>query len=150
MGLISRYGKDVTLVGVIHMNRIFDVRMGGTSGRNFHIFRDFCGSESLCNVFIITAMWSSVEPNVGETREQELKISDDLFKPVLDEGAQLVRDDRTQESAQGTLRRLIHNEGTALRIQRELVDEGKSLADTAAGTELSDQLTDVLITLKGK
>ena len=150
MFLICRYGKGVTLAGVIYMYRISDVRMGGTSRRNFRIFRELCGSESLCNVLIVTTMWSSVEPNVGETREQELKTSDDLFKPVLDEGAQLVRHDGTQESAQGILRRLIHNEGTALRIQRELVDEGKPLADTAAGTELSVQLTERINRLEGE
>lgn len=118
--------------------------------RNFRIFRELCGKESLCNVLFVTTMWSSVKASVGETREQELKTSDDLFKPVLDDGAQLVRHDGTKESAQDILRRLIHNEGTVLHIQRELVEEGKSLADTAAGTELSAQLTERINRLEGE
>lgn len=132
------------------MYRISDVRMGGTSRRNFRLFRELCGKESLRNVLIVTTMWSGVDPNIGETREQELAMSDDLFKPVLDEGAQLVRHDGREESAQGILRRLIHNDGVPLRIQRELVDEGKLLADTAAGTELSNQLTERLSRLEGE
>lgn len=132
------------------MYRISDVRMGGTSRRNFRLFRELCGKESLRNVLIVTTMWSGVDPNIGETREQELAMSDDLFKPVLDEGAQLVRHDGREESAQGILRRLIHNDGVPLRIQRELVDEGKLLADTAAGTELSNQLTERLCRLEGE
>ena len=132
------------------MYRISDVRMGGTSRRNFRLFRELCGKESLRNVLIVTTMWSGVDPNIGETREQELAMSDDLFKPVLDEGGQLVRHDGREESAQGILRRLIHNDGVPLRIQRELVDEGKLLADTAAGTELSNQLTERLSRLEGE
>lgn len=124
--------------------------MGGTSRRNFRLFRELCGDDNLCKVLVVTTMWSSVDPQVGETREQELGTSDDLFKPVLDEGAQLVRHDGTLESAQGILRRLIHNEGTALRIQRELVDEGKEFADTAAATELSVQLTERIDRLEGE
>lgn len=132
------------------MYRISDVRMGGTSRRNFRLFRELCGKESLRNVLIVTTMWSGVDPNIGETREQELAMSDDLFKPVLDEGGQLVRHDGREESAQGILRCLIHNDGVPLRIQRELVDEGKLLADTAAGTELSNQLTERLSRLEGE
>ncbi|KAG8216976.1 P-loop containing nucleoside triphosphate hydrolase protein [Butyriboletus roseoflavus] len=148
--LASMYGAGTTLAGVIYMYRISDVRMGGTSRRNFRLFRELCGKDSLRNVLIVTTMWSSVDPNVGATREEELAMSDDFFKPVLDEGARLVRHDGGQESAQGILRHLIHNEGTPLRIQRELVDERKPLADTAAGAELSHQLTERIGRLEGE
>ena len=147
---MCRYGKGITLAGVIYMHRISDVRMGGTSRRNFRLFRELCGSESLCNVLIVTTMWSGVDPKLGETREQELMTSDDLFKPVLDEGAQLVRHNGTLDSAQIILRRLVHNKGTALRIQQELVDEGKTFADTAAATELSAQLMERINRLEGE
>ncbi|KAG8216974.1 hypothetical protein J3R82DRAFT_7279 [Butyriboletus roseoflavus] len=118
------------------MHRISDVRMGGTSLLSFRIFRELCGNESLCNALIVTTMWSLVDPKLGESREQELATTDDLFKPALDHGAQLVRHDGTLESAQNILRHLITNKSTTLRIQRELVDEGRVLSDTSAGAEL--------------
>lgn len=118
------------------MHRISDVRIGGTSLLSFRIFCELCGNESLPSALIVTTMWSAVDPKLGESREQELATTDDLFKPALDHGAQLVRHDGTLESAQTILRRLITNKSTTLRIQRELVDEGKVLSDTAAGAEL--------------
>ena len=63
-----------------YMYRISEVRIGGTSRRNFRIFRELCGKESLCNVLIVTTMWLSVEPKVGETREQGLKTSERAYR----------------------------------------------------------------------
>ncbi|KAH0826563.1 hypothetical protein J3R83DRAFT_4918 [Lanmaoa asiatica] len=70
---------------------------------------------------------------VGRGRGRELSTADTLFKPVQDDGAQLVRHDGTQESARAILGLLITNKSMALCIQRELPDEDKELADTAAG-----------------
>lgn len=119
------------------MHRISDVRIGGTSLLNFRIFHELCGNESLHNALIVTTMWSGVDPELGESRERELATAEDFFKPVLDHGAQLVRHYGTLESAQAILRLFITNKSTTLRIQRELVDEGKELINTAAGAELA-------------
>ena len=118
------------------MHRISDVRIGGTSLLNFRIFRALCGDENLHSAVIVTTMWSGVELMLGESREHELATAEDLFKPVLDNGAQLVRHDGTLESARAILHSLVTNNGATLRIQHELVDEGKELINTAAGAEL--------------
>ena len=125
------------------MHRISDFRVGGISRRNFSMFRKLCGDETLRNVVIVTNMWSEVTPQRGAARELELKTSDILFKPILDKGATLVRHDNTLGSAQAILRKIIDNQPKVLRIQRELVDEHKDVAATAAGQELNRELTDM-------
>lgn len=118
------------------MHRISDYRMGGKSKGNFKIFRELCGESSLKNILIVTNMWSEVKPEIGEAREVELASKDKFFKPLLEKGARMLRHDGTLESAHTTLRYLINSHPATLRIQREIVDEHKSIEKTAAGSEL--------------
>jgi hypothetical protein len=134
--LSKTYEHGARLAGVIYMHRISDFRMGGTSKRNFKIFRELCGENSLKNVIIVTNMWSEVKREIGEAREAELASKDKFFKPVLEKGARLLRHDGTLESAHTTLRYLINNQAATLRIQQEIVNEHKPIEKTAAGAEL--------------
>ncbi|KAF9260101.1 hypothetical protein L218DRAFT_974435 [Marasmius fiardii PR-910] len=139
--LASTYKKGKKLAGVIYLHRISDVRMGGISFRNFKMFRQLCGEETLKNVVIATTMWSNVSQNVGEARELELKTNDSFFKPFLDKEGRVVRHDDTPLSARAILRLLIQNEPLPLHIQTELVDEGvDSMTETAAGGVLDREL----------
>ncbi|EEC00079.1 hypothetical protein MPER_00057, partial [Moniliophthora perniciosa FA553] len=135
--LATMYEHKQTLAGVIYIHRISDFRVGGISRRNFRMFRELCGDDTLKNVVIMTNMWGEVGRDVGEAREAELVREDKFFKPVLDKGAQLVRHDNTTKTARAILLHLIENKPLPLRIQTELVDQGKSLSQTAAGAELN-------------
>jgi hypothetical protein len=135
-----RYEEGVTLAGVLYFHRISDFRMGGTSTRNFKMFRELCGDTTLQNVVIVTNMWGEVGTQVGEAREAELMQEDIFFKPVLNKGAQMTRHDNTVSSAKNIIRRIIDNHPLPLRIQRELVDEHKDISDTSAGEELNREL----------
>ena len=138
---MSRYRENKRLHGVIYIQRITDVRMGGISRRNFAMFRALCGEPNLRSVALVTNMWGAVDPAVGAAREHELASDGLLFKPVLDAGARMVRHDNTMDSARAIVQTLITNTpGPApLQIQREIVDEQKSLERTAAGEELKTQ-----------
>ncbi|KAG5636957.1 hypothetical protein H0H81_006305 [Sphagnurus paluster] len=114
--------------------------MGGISTRNFVMFRKLCGEESLKNVVIVTNMWGEVTREVGESREAELMREDLFFKPVLAKGAQIVRHDHTLGSCQRIIGYFLKKNPLSLRIQREIVDEGKGIAQTAAGAELQREL----------
>ncbi|KAF7374719.1 hypothetical protein MSAN_00357200 [Mycena sanguinolenta] len=138
LALLYKNGKK--LAGVIYMHRISDVRMGGISTRNFKMFRQLCGENTLRNVVIVTNMWSQVAPDVGKAREAELASDERIFRPVLEKGAQMVRNDNDVPSAQAIIWYLIGNQPTALKIQRELVDQGKDIGQTAAGEELNREL----------
>lgn len=107
------------------------------------MFRKLCGDDTLKNVLLVTTMWGIVESDVGEARENQLRTNDLLFKPVLDKGANMIRHDNTSGRAQDILRIIMKNHPAPLRIQRELVDEGKNIAETAAGEELGRELAEL-------
>jgi len=65
---------------------------------------------------------------------------DMFFKPVLDKGARMMRHDNSYETAVGILTQLIPKQPRALLIQRELVDQEKDIAQTAAGAELAQDI----------
>ncbi|KAK7032289.1 hypothetical protein VNI00_013248 [Paramarasmius palmivorus] len=138
--LATMYEHNQTLAGVIYLHRISDFRVGGISRRNFKMFRELCGDSTLKNVVIVTNMWGEVGKDVGEAREAELIQEDKFFRPVLEKGAQLVRHDNTTETARAILLHLVENKPLPLQIQTELVDQGMSLSETAAGAELNREL----------
>lgn len=134
--LANSYEQGARLAGIIYMHRISDPRMGGTSKRNFGIFRELCGERTLRNVLIVTTMWSEVDPEVGEERERELASNVKFFKSVLEKGARMVRYFNTRESAHAILRHLINSKASTLQIQHEIVNEHRDLAHTSAGAEV--------------
>ncbi|KZP07740.1 hypothetical protein FIBSPDRAFT_679870, partial [Athelia psychrophila] len=134
--LATTYEHGAKLAGVIYMHRINDIRMGGIAVRNFGMFRKLCGDKSLKNVAIVTNFWSEVDPAVGDAREAELRGDDTFFKPVLEKQAKLLRHDGTLAAAHAVIAQIVDNQPMALLIQEELVDEHKSISDTAAGVEV--------------
>jgi len=104
------------------------------------MFRELCGDSSLKNVILVTNMWGEVPEDVGEARERELTTN--FFKPVLDKGAQLARHHNTTKSAHDIIRCIMRNRPITLQIQRELVDEGKNIIDTAAGEAVNKELNE--------
>lgn len=129
-GTVSR------ITGLIYVHRITDTRMGGRSQSNLRMFHKLCGDDSLKNVAIITTMWDKVRPEEGQRREQELRSGHNLFKPLLEKGAVMERYDGTRQSASNIINYLLGKESTTVQIVRELVEEQKSLEETAAGAEL--------------
>jgi hypothetical protein len=132
------YKERVVLAGVIYMHRISDIRMTGTSRRNFRIFRKLCGEDALKNVVIATTMWGKVDMEEGETRERDLH---GFFKDALEKGTKMVRHERPDlHSAREILRLIIGNHPLPLLIQQELVDQKIPLAETSAGEEVHREL----------
>jgi membrane protein involved in colicin uptake len=89
-------------------------------------------------VVLLTNMWGEVSHEVGEAREREL--TSNFFKPALDKGAQLVRHHNTEQSAHNVIRTIMNNHPVVLQIQREIVDEHKDIANTAAGEAIDREL----------
>ena len=114
--------------------------MGGTSTKNFKMFRKLCGDSALRNAVIVTNMWGEVDPRRGDAREAELAGDDAFFKPVLDKGAQMARHDNTCPSAERIIRLILENHPLPLRIQEELVNERRDISQTGAGEELNQEL----------
>lgn len=104
------------------------------------MFRKLCGKKSLKNVVIVTTMWDKVSPEEGLQRERELKSGKNLFKPLLDGGAIMIRHDRTPKTANRVINHLLKKYPTVTQIAHELVEEKKALVETDAGTELSNDI----------
>lgn len=102
-----------------------------------------CGNSMMKNVVIATTMWGLVDEKIGAAREAELRADPQLMKPLLDSGATMVRHDGTLASAQNIVQQFFRMTPQRLRIQRELVDEGKDILETAAGTELDRELAEL-------
>ena len=143
---MHRYEEQTSyLVGFIYVHRISDIRVGGTSKRNLKMFQRICGTDSFKNVTVVTTMWDKVTSEEGEGREQELKQSDVLFKPLMDGGATMARHDGTREPALKIMQWFSDKNDTVVaKIVDELVKEKKNILDTEAGKELQSDLRNVL------
>ena len=94
------------------------------------MFQELCGDAALKNVVFVTNMWGEIPLDLGKACERELTANH--LKPVLDKGAQLVRHSNSIQSAHNIIRLIMKNRPTTLRIQRELVDEGRDIFGAAA------------------
>jgi len=120
------------------MHRISDVRFTGTAAKSFKTFLAMCGDRALRNVVIVTNMWGKVTPEVGDARKQEL--ASNFFKHALDNGTQLLAHEDTADSAHNIIRAILDKPRVTLRIQKEIVHQGKMIEETAAGKELRREL----------
>ena len=130
------------LAGVIYVHRTPDDKFGGLAVKNFRMFRELCGEKMLKNVILMTNMWGEVAPQKGADQEQQLR--DKYFKAAIEKGAQLCRHSNTPESAQAIPRRILKNEPLVLKIQHELIDQGKDIRRTGAGAELNREIREVV------
>ena len=128
-----RHGKNSRLTGLIYIHRISDTRVGMTSQCGLQTFCKLCGLDSLKNVVIVTTMWDQVTAEEGSRHEQELMSSNDLFKPLMDGGATMMRHGRTAESATKAIDYLLGKSPTTTQIVRGLLREKMVLEETAAG-----------------
>ncbi|KAJ6464545.1 hypothetical protein C8R45DRAFT_1174774 [Mycena sanguinolenta] len=133
--LYSEYGEGKLLNGVIYMYNIANTRVGGVNLRNIRMLEKLVGPNCLGNVVLVTTMWGTVNLADGERREAELRSSDQLFKLLIDAGAQMIRHDSGHQSARRIIEAILGNEPKSLLVQTEL-SSGVPLGKTSAGQEL--------------
>jgi hypothetical protein len=129
------------LTGLLFLHRISDNRMTGTSVRNMNMFEMVCGVGALQNVILVTTMWDTVDNVTGTEREEELKTK--FWQSMISSGSRIARFDSTSRSAWGILDQLPKSK-RPLQLQTEMVDEGKPLIRTAAGSFLFQFLSRVI------
>jgi len=136
--LAVTYRSERLLSGVIYLHRITDNRVGGVSYKNIKLFHKLCGDRAQTHVMLVTSMWDLVSQPIGAAREQELK--DIFWRHMIRVGAAVARHDgSTADTARSIVSRIVDMSTVKLKIQREIVDEGKSLFQTTAGTFLYDE-----------
>lgn len=144
------YKTTVQLSGIIYLHRITDDRMSGSSLRNLMMFKKLCGEDAMKHVSLVTNFWSNLNTptltyDTGVARETELTTRRDWWGLMQERGSTVVRHDGTKECALAIVERLIERraqEGpVTLDIQKEMIDDKKSLEDTAAGQEVEKELS---------
>jgi hypothetical protein len=138
--LSKAYKDDIKLTGIIYLHRISDPRLGGVALKDLTMFKKLCGEESFASVALVTTFWADVIPRVGESREAELKKTEEFYGAMLRRGSVMMRHENSENSAKTIISYLV-NRGTTtvLHIQRELGD-GKQLDETAAGAALEKDM----------
>ena len=146
-GNLQRYDQNRKLSGLIYVQRISDPRFSGQSSRNLRMFRELCGPAAYKNVVVLTTYWDQVPSHeVGVKREEQLKSK--FFARLVEGGAQFMRHDRTVESTRKVLRHILPMPPTITQIQTEIRKEGKSLAETGAGSVHSKEVEAALAKYK--
>ncbi|KAJ4312841.1 hypothetical protein N0V84_009735 [Fusarium piperis] len=142
------YRGGMKLSGIIYLHSIKDNKMRGPSLRSLRMFRKLVGADAMHNVILATTHWDLEIPEVGQRREEELKVK--FWKDLIDNGARVVRFMGNQKSGLELLDMLVEKRRVVLDIQREVVDENRNLVDTGAGQVLNQELRKLRQEYEGK
>ena len=105
--------------------------MRGTPRKNLQVLEELCGPKALKNVILTTTYWDCITEELGSKREAQLKSM--FWKPMTINGAQVARfHPQTYESAWDLIDRFGTADVPALKVQEEMVDQGKKLHETSA------------------
>lgn len=144
-------GANVKLSGIVYLHPINKNRMTGTATKNLAMFKELCGKESLSSVVLATTMWSKVSEQDGIRREEELKRTPGFWGEMIDHGSVVFRHNDTPDSALSIVNHFLNRgQTTTLQLQRQMVDEGMSLDQTAAGQVLQRELLQQKQRFEGK
>jgi hypothetical protein len=109
------------------------------------MFQLLCGPDALQNVALVTTMWNEVDELTGSRREDELR--EHFWGPMIEAGSKMTRFEYTYESAWDILDQF-SGLRRPLQLQVEMVDQGKTLGQTAAGSELFRWFTQLMNELR--
>ena len=102
------------------------------------MFQSLCGIDSYKNVIILTTFWDCVESAKGVEREGQLR--NKAFADIVAGGGCFMRHDRTAESARNVLKQIIPLPPTNVKIQDEILVQGKTLEETSVGSVQSKEV----------
>jgi hypothetical protein len=136
--LSAQYELGVKLKGIVYIHRITDIRYSGSAVKTFEVFKKICGEEALKNVLLVTSRWAEVDAVVGADRERQLR--DKFWSFMLSKGSKMSRFHGDRTSAISLVSQLVSKDSVVLELQKELIDEGKQLNETTAGSYVSDDV----------
>jgi septin family protein len=137
----TQYHIGMKLWGIVFLHRITDIKFQGSTHNVLNLFRQLVGDEALGNVVLATTQWSKVTEKdmpAAIIREQELR--DKYWREMLDANSVTTRFNGGKASAEGIIAQLLGKNPIVLKLQRELIDEKKSLGKTGAGMFLKPKI----------
>ena len=105
------------------------------------MFKKLCGDKSLGSVVLVTSWWSKVDPATGMNREKQLMTTKEFWGGMIEKGSKVIQHDGSRESAKNIVKYLVErSKPIVLDIQRQMVEEHKTLDQTDAGLEVGGEL----------
>jgi len=104
--------------------------MRGTPKKNLSMFEALCGVDALRNVVLTTTMWDKADEDTRVKHEKQLR--SEFWEPMLSLGCRMERFYSTWESAWAIIDNFSVDTRRPIQIQKERVDQGKGLNQTAA------------------
>ncbi|PQE12522.1 GTP binding domain protein [Rutstroemia sp. NJR-2017a BBW] len=147
--LAQTYRKKINVAGIVYMHRITDNRISGTSLRNLTVLKSLCGESAFPRIVLVSSMWDLLaeEPKLHEeatTRELELRSTNEFWGSLCRGGSQVARWTGDEHSTLGVIDHIMTTyeatDNEVLKIQKELVDQGKCLEETEAGKAINQIL----------
>lgn len=139
--LCDLYCANVRITGIIHVHRISDDRIQGSSLRNLRMLEALCGESCMPNVILMTTHWDKVSTAVGQERESELRSG--FWNQMIHKGAQTARFDGLATGGRRIAGLFKDHNPVVLAIQYQMIDQGKVLSDTDAGQVVGEELVKI-------
>ncbi|KAF1960062.1 hypothetical protein CC80DRAFT_465621 [Byssothecium circinans] len=134
--LNQAYKSQIKLSGIIYLHRITDVRIPGSGTKNLRMFKRLCGDDGLKSVVLATTMWENTSEEEGARRESELVTNPIFWKPMIEQGSRLFRQNAGRASGDKIMQYLIRRKRpVTLTLQHEMA-QGLELGQTGAGAEV--------------
>lgn len=138
--LASLYRKKIPLTGILYLHDIGTNRMAGSSMKSLRMLKAMCGEPAYPHIVLAANMGGS--PDIASRDEVNLRhlvSHSDWWGDMKAGGCHVVSHINHVPSAEKILQVLVdaRDKNAVLAIQRELVDENRSLEDTGAGRELN-------------
>lgn len=140
----AMYNSKIRLDGIVYKFPITSRRMSGSAIKELKIFSKLVGDEALSEVVLVTSMWDLEDSSEAEGREKELR--ERFWKHLIEKGSKVCRVDHRRLMALPVLDVLLRGaeaQGKVLQIQRELVDDMKTLDETEVGRQLSKEIQEL-------
>ena len=138
---VFRYSARKQLIGIVYIHRTSDDenRHPGALG-NLRILMELCGGREMRNVLLVVNQHS--EGTLLQIARQFYS-GTEYFKPALEMGAEESFLNVFQ-NANSTVKKFSIKWPVVLKIQRELIDEGRDFRQTGAGTELKRKMVELI------
>lgn len=113
--------------------------MEGSALLNFRAFQRLCGENNFEHIVLCTTFWDTVEEATGVAREKELCENPDFWAKMMGQGSRVVQI-RDYAQSKNVLMQMSRKSTVTLEIQKEMVEERRSLEETAVGKAMPVQM----------
>jgi hypothetical protein len=139
--LTKTYAENVKLSGIIYLHRIADVRLSGSAMNNLRLFKKLCDRENMDVVVLATTVWDMISDTVGQTREIQLQSTPNYWGEMIERGSQVFGHNAKEYSGAAIVQYLLgRREKPVYAIQDEMVNQKKTLEETAASMPVAEQI----------